>query len=246
MEYAVEQLREQIDVQIWKNSFAYYDEDAARAEHSARIGLSVSDTDPDRAFALAHDLAQIVISTAQEHRQQVNTQLSTEIAVSRDGLTKRMDDLALATARKQAALANAHKKHSEGLAQALALELGELDHERKQAEKELSDIAVSRDALADRIAAAGLDTSVAIVEETRPERSEHRSFVLAMIGIVLGIGALLGSALVLGAFDSKIHDSDDVSRLGLPILGHVPGFPGDQVGTLAARGARRVKSRQWR
>lgn len=246
MEYAIEQLREQIDVQIWKNTFAYYDEDAARAEHSARIGLSVSDSDPDRAFELAHDLAQIVITSAQEHRQEVNTRLAAEIAISREGLTKRLDDLALAAAQKQAALANAHKRRAEDLAHALALELGEIDHEQKQAEKELSDIAVSRDSLADRIAAAGLDTSIAIVEETRPERPEHRNFELALLGVVLGVGVLLGSALVLGAFDSKIHDSDDVSRLGLPVLGHVPGFPGDQVGTLAARGARRVKSRQWR
>ncbi len=235
MEYAIEQLREQIDVQIWKNSFVYYDEDAERAEHSARIGLTVTDSDPDRAFELAHDLSQIVIDTAQEHRQQVNTRLSKEIAVSRDGLTKRLDDLALAAAQKQAALTTAHGKHEEDLAQALALELGEIDHERKQAEKELADIAVSRDALADRIAAAGLDTSIAIVEETRPERPDHRQFVVVMIAVVLGVGSLLGSALVLGAFDSKIHDTDDVARLGLPVLGHVPGFPGDRVGTLQAR-----------
>jgi capsular polysaccharide biosynthesis protein len=251
MEYALEQLREQLDVQIWKNSFVYYDEDAERAEHSARIGLTVSDSDPDRAFEIAHDISAIVIQTAQEHRQVINNRLALDIGAMRDGLTKRLDQLALAAAEKQSALATAHKKKNEDLAQALALELGEIDHERKNAEQTLGNIAVSRDALADRIAAAGLDTSIAIVEETRPDRPDHRIFVLLMIAVVVGVGSLAGSALVLGAFDSRIHETDDVSRLGLPVLGHVPGFAGDHVGTLAARGVPlkrggRVGSSKWR
>ena len=235
MEYAVEHLREQLDVQIWKNSFVYYDEDAERAEHSARIGLTVTDSDPDRAYELARDIAGIVIASAQEHRQKVNTQLAKEIETTRNGLTKRLDNLALAAAETESALAKAHKQRNEDLAQALNLSLGEIDHERKSAEKVLHDIAGSRDALADRIAAAHLDTSIAIVEETRPDRPEHRNFVLTMMAIVVGLCSLFGSALVLGAFDSKIHDVDDVARLDLPVLGHVPGFPGDRVGTLVGR-----------
>jgi len=243
MEYALEQLREQLDVQIWKNSFVYYDEDAERAEHSARIGLTVTDGDPDRAYALAHDIAAIIIQTAQEHRQQVNSRLAGEIAVTREGLTKRLESNALETAQKQAAIATAHKQKKEDLAAAINLQLAELDHERRNAEKALADIAVSRDALADRIAAAGLDTSIAIVEETRPDRPADKFFVLALITVVVGVGSLIGAALVLGAFDSRVHDSDDVSRLGLPVLGHVPGFSGDRVGTLDARVP---SSERWR
>jgi hypothetical protein len=235
IEYAIEELRGQLDVQIWKNSFVYYDEDAQNAEHSARIGLTVTDSDPDRAYELAHDIAAIVIETAHENRQQLNAQLSKEIAAQRDGLTHRLDQLALEAAEKSAALTRAHAKHQEDFAQALALQLVELASERKRGEKELADIAVSRDALADRIAAAGLDTSIAIVEENRPDRPEHRGFAIAMMAVVVGIGSLLGAALVLGSFDSRIHDGDDVERLGLPMLGHVPGFAGDSVGSLSAR-----------
>ena len=46
---------------------------------------------------------------------------------------------------------------------------------------------------------------------------------------------------VLGAFDSRVHDTDDVERLGLPVLGHVPGFAGDHVGSLEARGVLRAR-----
>ena len=62
-----------------------------------------------------------------------------------------------------------------------------------------------------------------------------------MVVVVVGTGALIGSAVFLGAFDTSVHDTDDVARLGLPVLGHVPGFPGDHVGSLGARGALRAR-----
>jgi hypothetical protein len=51
----------------------------------------------------------------------------------------------------------------------------------------------------------------------------------------------MGTALIMGAFDSRVHDSDDVARLGLTVLGHVPGFAGDDVGSLEARGVSRAR-----
>lgn len=246
-QYAIDQLRGQLDVQIWKNTFVYYDEDAEHAEHSARIGLTVSDTDPDRAFDIARDLAAIVIQSAQEHRKQLSTELSGEIASMREGLTRRLVDLERERSEKTVAVTKARGLHKDGVVQAMTLELAEIDQETKRAEKTMAEIATSSDALADRISAAGLDMSVQVVEEHRPERPEHRGFVLAMALVVVGFGALLGSALLVGSFDSRIHDTDDVARLGLPVLGHVPGFAGDHVGSLAARGVshQRVPSR-WR
>jgi hypothetical protein len=46
-------------------------------------------------------------------------------------------------------------------------------------------------------------------------------------------------SLFVGAFDSRIHDLDDVARLGIPVVGHVPRFPGDSVGSLRERGVKR-------
>ncbi|MGE5186997.1 MAG: hypothetical protein ACM31C_33330 [Acidobacteriota bacterium] len=244
MEYAIEQLRGQMDVQIWKNSFVYFDEDAANAEHSARIGITIADSDADRAVELAHDIAQIVIESSRENREQLNDTLAAEIERRREGLTHRLDVLARTAAMKADALTEAQKQQENDLAQALALELNEIAREQKRIDTDLAAIAGSRDALADRIAAAGLDTRISIVEDTRPDRPEHRGFILAMIAVVVGLGSLLGSALLVGAFDSRIHDTDDVTRLGLPVLGHVPGFAGDTVGSLASRGVtrRRVPS----
>jgi capsular polysaccharide biosynthesis protein len=249
MEYAIEELRSQLDIQVWKNSFVYYDADVDNAEHSARIGISVTDNDPDRAFTLAHDLAEIIIAAAREHDTQLGDQLAKDISAVRAGLTARMDELAHTVAVEQRALDDAQRGQQNTLAQSAALRIAELTQERKTAEKRLGEIATSRDALADRIAAAGLGTHVAIVEEHRPDRPEHRGFVLALVAIVVGFASLLGSALIVGAFDSRIHDSEDVERLGLPVLGHVPGFAGDDVGSLARRGpalARVPSERLWR
>jgi hypothetical protein len=44
-----------------------------------------------------------------------------------------------------------------------------------------------------------------------------------------------------GAFDTRVHDREDVERIGLPVLGHLPPFPGDHVGSLRARGVRRPR-----
>jgi hypothetical protein len=239
MPYAIEQLRGQVDIQIWRNSFVYYDEDAARAEHSARIGITVTDTDPDRAFAIVRDLAAIVIDTAQQQRLQLNTQLSRAVEVRRDGLARRLRTLTRAASENHAALARARRGVDAGVAHALELELAEIGYEEKAAERRLAEIATSRDAMADRIAAAGLDTRIGIVEEGRPDRPEHRDLVVAMAAVVIAIGSVIGSALLLGAFDSRIHDAEDVGRLGIPMLGHLPAFAGDREGSLRTRGVPR-------
>jgi hypothetical protein len=93
--------------------------------------------------------------------------------------------------------------------------------------------------MADKVNEAGLDLSLTVVDEHKPEAAGTRSFVLALVLTVVGLCALCASALIIGAYDARIHDAEDVSRLGLPLLGHVPGFPGDHVGSLRARGVRR-------
>jgi capsular polysaccharide biosynthesis protein len=237
-QYAIDELRSQIEIQIWKNSFLSYDE---AEQHSARIGITVADLDPDQAYDLARDLATIVIQTAQDQRQQMTSQLSAQIGEMRDQLDERLQRLSRQSSEQEQAVLKARREGNEKLAQAIELSLATLWHEEKRAAKTLEEIAQSRDALADRISAAGLDMSVSVVEEHRPRASEHHGFVVAMIAFVIAIGSLLGSAVFFGAFDSRVHDADDVERLGLTVLGHLPGFQGDHVGSLAARGASRAR-----
>lgn len=239
IKWAISELRDQIAIDVWRNSFIYYDPDDSNRFASARIGLTVVDDDPDDAYLLAKDLATIVIDEVRAYRLSIAKKVARQITEIRDAMTKREQNLELARTTKLVALANAHREHKEALAQALHIQVVAIDEQQKQTEKTLSDIAVSQDLLADRIAAAGLDLVIEMVSEKRPDRPDSKGLLITIIAVVVGIGALLGSALVLGAFDSRVHDTDDVERLGLPVLGHVPGFAGDKVGSLEARGVQR-------
>jgi hypothetical protein len=246
MEFAIEQLRENLEIQIWHNSFLVDDEAGAR---SARIGLSYADTDPDLALEIARDLAQIVVQEQAAKQQADAGELAKQLLRMRATLADKLATIRRDQVTKQVELDRARAKGQRGIAEAFDLEIDALQRQAKTLEEQMDTIAQSRDLVADQIAATGLDMSLSIVEEHRPEHQESHTFVIVLITVVVGLGSLLGSALLIGAFDSRVHDVDDVERLGLPVLGHVPGFPGDTVGSLAARGAlrRRVPSfLRWR
>ena len=240
-EFAIEQLRGALDVQIWKNTFNLYDDEYDNTRRSARIGLTVSDTDPDRGFEIARDLATIVIETSAAQRQQLADEITSQAAVARKQTLAKIAELERQIARKQAESNDAIQHGHPELLGILNLDLTELDQARQSAEERLSQIATSRESLASQIAAAGLDMSLSIVEEHRPERPTRSNFILILTAVLLGAGALVGSALVLGAFDSRVHEADDVARLGLPVLGHVPGFAGDNVGSMTTRSVARPR-----
>lgn len=240
-QYALTELRDQIEIEIWKNSFMYFAEEDANAQKSARIGLTVLESDPDLAYDIAHDLATIVIQSHEEQRQKIGDALAREVKLMRETMSARLTDLENAISLKQTASALARQAGKQGLYSALQVDLTALAAERKHVQTQLTAIAVSPELFADRTTRAGLDTRLTVVEERRPERQEQSAFLLIMVAVVVGIGALIGSAVFIGAFDSRVHDTDDVARLGLPVLGHVPGFPGDHVGSLGARGALRAR-----
>ena len=234
-QYAIEELRGQLEIMIWKNSFVYYDDEDDKAPKSARIGITVLDTDGDRGYAIAHDLAAIAIASHEAERQKLAQSVTHEVAMMKQAVENQISDLEAAITLKQVAMAKASKANNRRLASALALDMTSLAQQRKHLDAQISKIAASPDLAADQITAAGLDMKLAIVEERRPDRPVHSGFVLIMIFVVIGTGSFIGSALIVGAFDSRIHDTDDVERLGLPVLGHVPAFTGDHVGSLSAR-----------
>jgi capsular polysaccharide biosynthesis protein len=126
------------------------------------------------------------------------------------------------------------------------VDLADLDARHKDLDTQHSQIAMSRDSVADQISAAGLDVTLEVVGEKRPDRPVTSTFALVLVMCVVATAALIGSAMVVSSFDPRVHDTDDVARLGLPVLGHVPAFAGDRVGSLRQRGARRNSgARQW-
>lgn len=248
-QYGIDELRSQIDIGIWKNSFIEYKDEEANGLASSRIGITVTDGNPIQAFDIARDVASVIIKTSEKQGQDVADKLSTEVKTVRADLAKRAEGLAALIAQRQIEVANARAAGKAGLAEALVLEISNLRYQQKTAEDKVVAIGASRDAIADRITAAGLDMTIEVIDEHRPEVASHSNFVLILVLVVVSLFVLLGSMLVVGAFDPRVHDTDDVLRLGLPMLGHVPGFPGDQVAALRTRGVprRRVPSfLRWR
>lgn len=240
-QFALDNLREALGVQIWKNSFLYFDDEDDNAQRSARIGLTMTDSDADRAFDIVRDIATIAIQTAASERQKMADSLARDIGALRDSIEDRLSALERERIQKRAAIDRAYAKGNPLLARILTIDLLALEQQRKADSDRLLQIASSREMMVGEIAAAGLDMSLTIVEEHRPERPTRSGLVLVMIAAVVGTGALIGAALVVGAFDSRVHDTDDVARLGLPVLGHVPGFAGDHVGAMQSRSAARAR-----
>lgn len=249
MKWAIAELRDQIQLEVWRNTYVYYDPENPHRDPSVRLGITVTDEDPDRAFSLARDLAAIVIEGVRERRYSYASGVARQLAVAHETLSDRLTSLELELNQVLVAFTKARREGKDGVAQALNLRLTEIDEQKQEVEKSLSLIATSQELFADRIAAAGLDLVVEIVGEKRPERPPSRGLLVSIAVVIIGIGALVGSAIVIGAFDSRVHDVEDVERLGLPVLGHVPGFPGSDVGSLAARGVHRTRVplfRRWR
>ena len=249
MPWAIEEVRKQLEIDVWKNSYIWYDPELPNRDASARVGIVAIDEDPDAAFLLAHDIATIVIQSAREHRQAYADNITTQIEQERAALSKRLDELELERTTLMVAFSKARRAGKEGLAQALNLRLTEVDEQQKEASKDMTTLLTSQDLIADRIAAAGLDLVIELVAEKRPNRPPSRGLLISIVVVIVGLSSLIGAAVVIGAFDSRVHDVEDLERLGLPVLGHVPGFPGDRVGSLEARGVQRNRVpsfRRWR
>ena len=211
--------------------------------------MTVTDEDPDAAFSLAHDLAQIVVESVRERRYEYAARIAQRIEMEREATSVRLERLDRELNESMVAFSTARRQKKDGLAQAINLRVTELDNQKRDAEKTMTQLNTSPEAIADRIAAAGLDLVIEVVAEKRPNRPPDRGLLIAIMSVIVGLGTLIWAAIVLGAFDARVHDAEDVERLGLPVLGHVPGFPGDRVGSLEARGVQRKRIplfRRWR
>jgi len=235
MQYAITELRDQLEIEIWKNSFVYYYDEEYRSLKSARIGITVIDDDRELSSAIARDIAMIAIAEHERRRLHAAHRLTADVTALRSEMDRQLAEVAAGVARRRADLLEATEREQRGRAAVLTDQINELMREERAVLKERSRILASPDALAEQAARAGLGTSLDLVAERRPTEPERSFLALAIAIAVIGTGALIGSALLLGAFDSRIHDVDDLTRLGIPVFGTVPAFAGDRIGSLADR-----------
>jgi hypothetical protein len=244
-EFALTELWDVLDVSVHRNYFLY-DDDTPR---DARIAITVNYLDPDLSYAIARDVASIVMRNAALERERAARSLIDEadraVAASRARLVELETEAAALRARAK----ELEAKGKRGLATALAGEAAAVETAILDARESAATLAraSSTEQLTAAIYQAGLGLDLSIVDERKPDRPVDTTYLMTVIAVILFLITVVIVSLFVGAFDSRVHDLDDVVRLGIPIVGEIPPFPGDGVGSLRDRGVkRRGVALSWR
>lgn len=240
-DWAIGALRANLKIDVYRNYFAN-DRGFETARRSARIGVIYRDSDPERAIAVARRVSELIAETESRRRE-----LSSAAAVEQARIIVERARSALLARRslltENLLARDQADRNRDALREAeLTLEIGRL---QKQLEADRNLVRLTEGDLSEIELRAALDTSrlglsFDVADEHAPEaRDPNAWLVLAAIGVVSFIFLLPLCAIGIAAFDSRVHDLEDVERLGLDVVGHVPGFRGDRVGSLDRRGAPR-------
>jgi hypothetical protein len=238
--YALSELRDLFDIAVWRNYFMY----EASYEHmrSARIAVTVDHPDADFSVELARRLAALIIEGEAERRRAAADALAAEAVKVIESTRASVDRAEAELNEKLVEAAAAERARATGRSLALRAEVAALSlalHKEKQ-KLQTVNTAAEIDQLDAAVAQAGLGLGMEIADERLPPPAEAGLAIrLIVIAAILFFLLTPLVAIVIGAFDSRIHDLDDVTRLGFPIVGHVPAFPGDGTGSLRDRGIRR-------
>ena len=241
-EYALETLRGMYDIEVYHNFFLV-GRSQATEPRSVRLALTFHSANPEFAWQMVNRLTQAVVDA--EHQRRLE---ESEFAVARarqmhdrseESMTEQIARLNEATI----ALGRAEARGDGGQAAALRVEVQQLERTMRHDHEAATAVATieAHIGLGAAVESQQLGLHFTVADERHPFAQERS--VLSLIAVaILGFLILLPLiAIFIGAFDSRVHEIEDVSRLGLPVIGHVPPFIGDDVGSLARRGAPRLR-----
>jgi len=236
---AVETMKWYVDVEVYRNYFllarAYND-----PVRSVRVAVKYQNEDPELSLVVARDLAELVIQTESQRRSGESGDLAALAGTALDRASEALERRQLDLADRQRALASARKRHDDDEAAALQVEISRLGKEinvntdavRKAREsKRRADLNFAMDQ-------RGMGLVFQIVDERPPPPPPDPREVaiqMAMLSLVCFLFFLPLCAVGIGAFDQRLHDREDIQRLGLPVVGHVPPFAGHRLGSMKAR-----------
>lgn len=244
--FALDELRDNLKLEVYRNQFIEargYNDDV----RTARISLRFFHDDPALSFAVASDLARLIIESESQRRE----------ATSRDvvGLTRgAVDSAQAALAQRQSelsaarvALARARRLGRKEEVAALQVDISRLTADLQGRVRMVTVLRQNnaRAELRHALDTGQLNMRYQIVDERPPvPPPPGKEIRLAMMGLAVFLILLPLCAIGVGAFDSRIHDREDVQRLGVEVVGHVPRFAGFRVGSLRdRRGGERRRTR---
>lgn len=235
----VEMMKWHLDLDVYRNYFMVqrgYNADV----RTARVAVTFWHDDPAMSLEIARALAELIIATENQRRTSHSDDLSdlTNTALVKAYAQLAMTQDRIATGRL--ALDAARTDGDESAVAVLKMELGALYKVEARQKKVVTEIRESqrRAELQAALDASGMGIQYQIVDERPPPPplpQREQIIRLAMFGIACFVILLPLCAIGLGAFDTRLHDRDDVQRLGLAVVGHVPRFRGHRIGSMRQR-----------
>jgi hypothetical protein len=231
---AVEAMRNDLDVLVWGNYFIdtyYSNDDEAR---SVRVSIMWKHRDSEVALKVVKKLAQIIMDAQAESRRIVYDDAKIDVKEAADLEFERL--VALRSALARATLAR--ERAPAAARAALLVQMNVLQLQIKATEQRVDEVSNAR---------ARLDVSARVERNQSGLRfeliepgvvvPEHHAGPIALSGtfVLITVLTVLLGGVVIGAFETRIRHPADVQRLGLPILGTLPPFPGDGLGALTER-----------
>lgn len=242
-EAAIEEIMDPLTVEVTRNYFLYSLREES-SPRSLRVIIGYQWTDAEFAYRMACLLADLVVENVQSRRLIEARIMATN---ARDGLARLERKVAMQREQLNAlmfALTAAEVTNNPKSAARLRVDIVEVTESLLASEDLLEAMRTAqreREFLL-RVEERNLALIWDVAGEVRP-RPVRPPGVLRLTALALACFCALVPlcAIALGAFDSKMYDADDVTRLGIPVVGHIPAFFGDHVGSLAQRGAVRRK-----
>jgi uncharacterized protein involved in exopolysaccharide biosynthesis len=231
---AVEELRDDIHVEVWRNDFAQLrtSEEVAR---SARLAVTFHGRNAEQVYAVVRHLGRLITESEQSSRL-AQAELALRFAdeqadQARHLLQDRKREVVekefqrLASRTPEAALARLIEARN--LEKAIPRAELVLQQAERAREKAYLRTQLERRAL-------GLRWELIDGGRVEPEGMSRRT-LLALLAVVAFLVTLPLCAIGVGAFDARVYDLDDVRRLGVRTVGAVRRFDGDNAGALVAR-----------
>ena len=222
--YAAGLFRDELVVNVYRNYFAV-ERGFSEGVRTARVSIRYSDDDPDRAMTIAREVAELMAATVAANRRQASLNLAVIGRLAASAAETRLEKLQARLVAGELELrlmskAETKTEHAarrgvevRGLRVAVDHQIVRLNKSRRQLE-----LIELREAVVDQ----SLGVDFRIVDERPPAiRGGIRGPLLGMVGIALFFTVFPLVAIGIGAFDRRVHDSGDVERLGLPVLGQI-------------------------
>jgi uncharacterized FlaG/YvyC family protein len=236
-QFALEELRSNITLEVYRNQFIEargFNDDV----RTARVSIRFRHSDPVVSFAVASALAQLVISSESRRRANSSRDVVGLMQVALDQTGTRMDERETQLASRRMALADAKRSRNNEQQAAIEIEIKRLEEDLKDQVKALATMRKNKARADLRFAldSSSMNMQYRIVDERPPPPPDSgKPIRLAMVALASFLILLPLCAVGVGAFDSRLHDREDVQRLGFEVVGHVPRFGGSEVGSLRSR-----------